>query len=151
MHATTIQHRVGHCPAHEQPPGPTKTDTCTVLPQASARHPSIIHPASLHPCPILIPILIPPLLFKLPPHPYLFSPLFVLCSPFPPILPSFPSSLPSLSSPPHSAGTTVYDALGRIGTSFEVKPLDASSPYVKPGSVMWSFDGRYNLFAAHRV
>jgi hypothetical protein len=40
-----------------------------------------------------------------------------------------------------AAGTTMYDSLGRLGVSFQEVPLPGPSIYVKPGSVMYTFDG----------
>lgn len=41
-----------------------------------------------------------------------------------------------------TTGTTVYEALNRIGTTFEQKPLDKGSPYISPASVLYTFDGQ---------
>ncbi|KAF5831368.1 NUDIX hydrolase domain-like protein [Dunaliella salina] len=67
-----------------------------------------------------------------------------------PYLPDAPTDdkLPAIDKVyPHgiksmSRGTTIYDAMCRLGTSFEEKPLGSASPYVKPGSVYYTFDGR---------
>jgi len=75
-----------------------------------------------------------------------------------PYLPQAPADGPSIAKAyPHgvksmSQGTTVYDALKRIGTTFEQKPLDSGSPYVKPASVIYTFDGkprRWDIVESH--
>jgi hypothetical protein len=39
------------------------------------------------------------------------------------------------------AGTTLFDALKRIGTDFQELPLPSPSMYVKTAAVMYTFDG----------
>lgn len=52
-----------------------------------------------------------------------------------------PVSPPLLATPGIPAGCTLDSALKRLGSRFQTAPLDKSSPYVQPASIMYELDG----------